>query len=371
MIELMEQELTYGPKILVIGVGGGGNNAVNRMIDAKLKGVTFAVVNTDAAVLYRSQAEIKIQIGEKLLHGYGAGADPTLGEAAAKESEEEIKKLVQDYNMVIITCGMGGGTGTGAAPIIARCSKSEGILTMGVVTLPFSFENRPRMSAAQNGVEQLKDNVDTLLVIPNDKLLAIVERQLNLKDAFTMADTILKYTIEGVTNIVYNLGEINLDFHDLRTTLIDKGIGHLGIGTVDADGSILDAVKEAVNSPLLETNIVGAENILLNTSGNITLTSLNEAADYIRELAGENVNMIWGTVSDEESMKDKITVTLIATGMPEEKVNVKKESRKEVKIEDKTKEIFEKSQKAKEEMQVQIPVFLKNYSEGTQNLRQL
>lgn len=303
------------PKILVIGVGGGGNNALDRMIDSHLLGVDFVAVNTDVQVLNSCKAEKKIQIGRQLTKGYGAGAAPEIGESAAMENEEEIKGAIESADMCIFTCGMGGGTGTGAAPVIAKCCKDAGILTVAVVTTPFSFEGTPRIAMAEQGVEKLKENVDTLLVIPNDKLIGLANKKLLLEDAFDMADSVLKYTIEGITNIVYNKGVVNLDFNDLKATLMNKGIGHLAIGTVDMDGSILDAVKQAVNSPLLETSIQGAENLLINTSGKVDLVVLNEAVNYVRELVGNKVNIIWGTVSPDNYDEGKIMVTLIATGM--------------------------------------------------------
>lgn len=317
MLEIKANLEDKGPKIMVIGVGGGGNNAINRMITAKLKGVSFAAINTDVAVLDNSLADRKLQIGAKLLRGYGAGADPSLGEAAALENEEDLRNLVADQNMVIITCGMGGGTGTGAAPFIAKCCRDIGILTLGVVTTPFSFENKPRMKAAEAGVAKLREHVDTLLIIPNDKLLTISEKPLMLNDAFDLADSVLKDTIRGISNIVYNCGNINIDYNDVKTSLENKGTGHFGIGTTDYEGSVLEAVKQAVNCPLLDTNIAGAENILINTSGQVSLTSLNDALNYVRELAGEDVNIIWGTVSEEDVDADKIVVSIFATGMPE------------------------------------------------------
>lgn len=376
MLEIVDHDKNICPKILVIGVGGGGNNAVDRMIDAGLSGVTFAAINTDQAVLQNSKAEIKLQIGEKILKGYGAGADPSLGEAAAIENEDNIEEIISEMDMVIITCGMGGGTGTGATPFIAKCCKDAGVLTIGVVTLPFTFENKPRMVAAESGITKLKENVDTLLVIPNDKLLNITDRQLKLEDAFVLADSVLKYSIEGITNIVYNLGAVNIDFNDLRTTLTNKGIGHLGIGTVDADVSILEAVKQAVNSPLLDTSIAGAEMILLNTSGNVTLLALNEAASYLRELAGENVNIIWGTVSEKDNIADNITVTLIATGMPEKakklEMNVQRDwnnkknnsqvSNSKSSISENIKNTQFDKKLHRERKEVEIPIFLRNYN---------
>ena len=360
MLEIVDRDKNICPKILVIGVSG----------------VTFAAINTDQAVLQNSKAEIKLQIGEKILKGYGAGADPSLGEAAAIENEDNIKEIISEMDMVIITCGMGGGTGTGATPFIAKCCKDAGVLTIGVVTLPFTFENKPRMVAAESGITKLKENVDTLLVIPNDKLLNITDRQLKLEDAFVLADSVLKYSIEGITNIVYNLGAVNIDFNDLRTTLTNKGIGHLGIGTVDADVSILEAVKQAVNSPLLDTSIAGAEMILLNTSGNVTLLALNEAASYLRELAGENVNIIWGTVSEKDNIADNITVTLIATGMPEKakklEMNVQRDwnnkknnsqvSNSKSSISENIKNTQFDKKLHRERKEVEIPIFLRNYN---------
>lgn len=319
MLEIKVEERTKGPNLLVVGVGGGGNNAVDRMIESKIDEVHFAAVNTDVAVLDNCKAERKLQIGTKLLKGYGAGADPSMGEAAAMEDEENIRELVLGNDMVIVTCGLGGGTGTGAAPIIAKCCKDEGILTLGVVTLPFSFEGTPRMIAAKAGLQALRNQVDTLLVIPNDKLVGMTDKMLLLDDAFQIADSILQYTIEGISNIVYNRGIVNIDFNDVKTTLKGKGVGHLSIGTAKDKEPMMEAVKRAVNSPLLTTSIEGAANILVNVSGKVDVFGLNEAVNYIRELAGEQVNIIWGTVKGKEAKDDTIVVTLIATGMPEEK----------------------------------------------------
>lgn len=317
MLEILTEKDNNVPKILVMGVGGGGNNAIERMVQSNLAGVSFAAVNTDSQVLEDNSADYKIQIGKKLTKGYGTGSDPSMGEAAACENEEEIKQLIANYDMVILTCGMGGGTGTGATPILAKYCKEADILTIGLVTLPFSFESTPRIAAANTGVEKLKPNVDTLLVIPNDKLLKISEKPLLLDDAFVIADSVLRYTIEGITNIVFNKGTINLDFNDLKTTLLNKGMGHLGIGTVSGEKTIIDAVKQAVNSPLLDTSIAGAQNLLINTSGRVNILALNEAVEYVRELAGSKVNIIWGTVTNPDADKDEIVVTIIATGMPD------------------------------------------------------
>ena len=317
MLEIVDERLANGPRIMVIGVGGGGNNALDRMIDSNLHRVEYVAVNTDIQVLNECKAGMKVQIGKKLTKGYGAGADPLVGEAAAIENEEDIRNIIEGSDMCIVTCGMGGGTGTGAAPIIAKYCMDAGVLTVGVVTTPFSFENTPRIVAAQNGVKKMKENVDTLLVIPNDKLIGLSDKPLLLEDAFGIADSVLKYTIEGITNIVHNKGIINLDFNDLRTTLTKKGIGHLGIGTVDVECSVLEAVKQAINSPMLETSIEGAENLLINTSGKVNVMAINEAISYVKEVAGSRVNIIWGTVTQPDYDQDKIVVTLIATGMKE------------------------------------------------------
>ena len=317
MIELTSSDIKSSPKILVVGVGGGGNNAVMRMQDLKSDKLDFAVFNTDLMVLNRCDVPIKLQLGERLTGGYGAGGDPTVGEASANESEENIQDILTGYNMIILTCGMGGGTGTGAAPIVAKIAHDMGILTIGVVTMPFSFEGAPRLLSAQKGIEKLKENIDTLLIIPNDKLVTISDKPLGLDDGFLMVDSVLKHTIESITNIVYNCGTINIDFNDLKTTLKDKGIGHLGMSIVSVGTPIIEAVKDAINSPLLETNIIGATNILLNTCGKMDIASLTEALTYVRETAGGNVNLIWGTVNSQETDEDQIIVTVIATGMPE------------------------------------------------------
>ena len=315
MIELTTGKTFNMPKIYVIGVGGGGNNAVNRMIADGVGNVEYISANTDAQVLEESNAGRTIQIGPKSTAGFGAGANPAVGAAAAKESEEEISEAVKDAQMVILTCGMGGGTGTGAIPVIASICKEEGILTVAVVTLPFSFEGQPKYLMAKEGLEELKKNVDTLLVIPNDKLLTITDKPFYLEEAFIMADSVLKYTILGLTNIIFNRGTINLDFNDIKTVLSDKGNAHLGIGRVSSEKSILEAVKQAVDSPLLETSIAGASHILLNSSGRINVLELNEAVNYVKEVAGPDVIIIWGTVTDKAADMDEIVVTLVATGI--------------------------------------------------------
>ena len=318
MLEIRAKNNSNMPKVMVLGIGGGGNNAVSRMVSDASEYVEYIALNTDSMTLEQCPANKRLQLGSKLTQGYGAGGDPVIGESAAKESEEEIAELVKDANMVILTCGMGGGTGTGAVPVVARICKQLGILTVAVVTMPFSFESQPRVMAAKAGLKNLEQNIDTLLVIPNDKLLTITDKPFYMDEAFKLADSVLKYTIEGITNIIFNHGTINLDFNDLKSTLKDKGYGLLGIGIATDDETIIDAVEKAMCSQLLETNITGASNILLNTSGKIDIVALNKAVAYIREQAGENVNIFWGTVgSDPES--SEVVVTLIATGMKQTK----------------------------------------------------
>ncbi len=315
MIELVNtSNSSRMPQFSVIGIGGGGNNAIDRMIAAGLENVSFISVNTDDQVLERCNAPQKIQIGKKLTGGLGAGSDPAIGEASAEEAAEEIANAVSDSKMAILTCGMGGGTGTGAIPVVARICREHKVLTVAVVTLPFSFEGLPKHELALKGLEALRSNIDMLLVIPNDKLLRINEKNFYLEDAFTMADNVLKDTIKGITDIIYGTGIINLDYNDIQTTLGNKGLGHLGIGTVKSDESILDAVKQAIDSPLLDTDISSATNILLNTSGKINLSALDEAVSYIREITNPAVKILWGTVKNRNA-DDEITVTLIATGL--------------------------------------------------------
>ncbi|MCR5432510.1 MAG: cell division protein FtsZ [Lachnospiraceae bacterium] len=316
MIEIASSSLTGAlkPKISVIGIGGSGNNSVDRMIASGLENVDFISVNTDYQVLCDSQASQRIQIGKKLTSGLGAGSDPSIGESSAEEDSEEISSAVADSKMVILTCGLGGGTGTGAIPVIARICRDLKILTVAVVTLPFSFEGAPRMELAQKGLNSLRDNVDMLLVIPNDKLLEMTEKNFYLDDAFLVADEALKNTIEGVTGIIFGTGTINVDFNDIKATFENKGLGHLGIGSVKKDEPIIDAVKQAINSPLLDTDISSASNILMNTSGRINLKELNEAMAYIHQITDPSVKIIWGTVSNK-AQDDEIVVTVIATGL--------------------------------------------------------
>ncbi len=317
MIDAKESKRnTKKPNICIVGIGGAGNNAVDRMIENGNKNVKYIAINTDDQVLSECKAEITLQIGAKLTGGNGAGADPVIGEAAAKESKDEIRKLLAEADMVILTCGLGGGTGTGAIPVIAKLSREANILTVAVVTLPFSFEGPSRVLTAAEGLENLSNNVDTLLVVPNDKLLEISDEDLDLEEAFLFADNILKYTIDAVTNIIFNKGIVNIDFNDIRTTLKDKGTGYLGIGISNESRPLINAVKDAVSAPLLTTDIRGASNILINTSGRVKMKELNEAIRYVKEMAGPNSQIIWGTVTDSEKTEESTSVvTLIATGL--------------------------------------------------------
>jgi cell division protein FtsZ len=314
LLEIKTNESEAAARIIVIGVGGGGNNAVNRMIDEQIAGVEFIAINTDKQALQLCKAPTLMQIGEKLTKGLGAGAQPEVGEKAAEESEEEIQAALKGADMVFVTCGMGGGTGTGATPVVARIAKEQGALTVGVVTKPFRFESRTRMSNALAGIDKLKENVDTLIVIPNDKLLEVVDRRTTMPEALKKADEVLQQGIQGITDLINVPSLINLDFADIQTVMKDKGIAHIGIGAGRGDDKALEAVKQAVASPLLETTIQGASHVIINISGDITLMDASDAAEYVQELAGENANIIFGAMYDD-SRSDEATITVIATGL--------------------------------------------------------
>lgn len=314
MLEIKTNESEAAARIIVVGVGGGGNNAVNRMIDEQIAGVEFIAVNTDKQALQLCKAPTLMQIGEKLTKGLGAGAQPEVGEKAAEESAEEISAALKGADMVFVTCGMGGGTGTGAAPVVARIAKEQGALTVAVVTKPFRFESRTRMANALAGIDKLKENVDTMIVIPNDKLLEVVDRRTTMPEALKKADEVLKQGIQGITDLINVPSLINLDFADIQTVMKDKGIAHIGIGEGRGDDKALEAVKQAVASPLLETTIQGASHVIINISGDITLMDASDAADYVQELAGENANIIFGAMYDD-TRSDEATITVIATGL--------------------------------------------------------
>ena len=314
LLEIMTTEADTSAKIIVIGVGGAGNNAVNRMIDENIGGVEFIGINTDKQALTLCKAPTLIQIGEKLTKGLGAGAQPEIGEKAAEESMEELSSAVKGADMVFVTCGMGGGTGTGAAPVVAKIAKEQGILTVGVVTKPFKFEAKQRMVNALSGIDRLKESVDTLIVIPNDKLLEIVDRRTTMPDALKKADEVLQQAVQGITDLINLPALINLDFADVSTVMKDKGMAHIGIGNAKGDDKAIEAVKLAVASPLLETTINGATHVIINISGDISLMDANDAASYVQDLAGDNANIIFGAKYDE-SMTDEATITVIATGL--------------------------------------------------------
>ncbi len=314
MLEIMTNEAESSARIIVIGVGGAGNNAVNRMVEETIGGVEFIGVNTDKQALALSKAPTVLQIGEKITKGLGAGAKPEVGQKAAEESVDELRALMEGADMVFVTCGMGGGTGTGAAPVVAGLAKEMGILTVGVVTKPFRFEAKARMSNALAGIERLKENVDTLIVIPNDKLLEIVDRRTTMPEALKKADEVLQQAVQGITDLINLPALINLDFADVQTVMTDKGIAHIGIGEAKGDDKALEAVQQAVFSPLLETTIAGASHVIINISGDISLMDANDAATYVQNLAGEDTNIIFGAMYDE-SVPDYARITVIATGL--------------------------------------------------------
>lgn len=314
MLEIMSNEAESSAKIIVIGVGGAGNNAVNRMVEEAIGGVEFVGVNTDKQALTLCKAPTVLQIGEKITKGLGAGAQPEVGQKAAEESIEEVKQLMEGADMVFVTCGMGGGTGTGAAPVIAAAAKEMGILTVGVVTKPFRFEARTRMNNALAGIENLKKAVDTLIVIPNDKLLEVVDRRTTMPEALKKADEVLQQAVQGITDLINLPALINLDFADVQTVMTDKGIAHIGIGEARGDDKAMEAVQQAVSSPLLETTIKGATHVIINISGDISLMDANDAASYVQELTGEEANIIFGAMYDD-TVADYCRITVIATGL--------------------------------------------------------
>lgn len=317
-----EQGFNHMASLKVIGVGGGGNNAVNRMIDDGMQNVEFIAINTDGQALNLSKAESKIQVGEKLTRGLGAGANPDIGKKAAEESREQIEDAIQGADMVFVTAGMGGGTGTGAAPVVAKIAKEMGALTVGVVTRPFSFEGRKRQTQAAAGVDAMKASVDTLIVIPNDRLLDIVDKSTPMMEAFKEADNVLRQGVQGISDLIAVSGEVNLDFADVKTIMTNQGSALMGIGVSSGENRAIEAAKKAISSPLLETSIVGAQGVLMNITGgeSLSLFEAQESADIVQDAADEDVNMIFGTVINPE-LEDEIVVTVIATGFNEKSVN--------------------------------------------------
>lgn len=310
------QEMQAGSAtIKVVGVGGGGGNVINRMIEAGLRGVEFVTVNTDKQALELSKANKKIQIGEKLTRGLGAGANPEIGKCSAEESKAEIAEALKGADMVFVTAGMGGGTGTGAAPIVAETSREMGILTVAVVTKPFPFEGKRRTTQAEAGIDELKQCVDTLIVIPNEKLLQVVEKQTSIMDAFKMSDDVLRQSVQGVSDLITIPGLVNLDFADVKTIMLDAGIAHTGIGRASGEHRAQEAARQAIHSPLLETSIEGAGGVLINVTGgkDLGLLEINEAAELVQKSVDPDANIIFGAVIDE-NLKDEIVITVIATG---------------------------------------------------------
>lgn len=344
----VELDLDQFANIKVIGVGGGGNNAVNRMISSGLKGVEFISVNTDAQALQLSQTDIKIQIGTKLTKGLGAGANPEIGQKAAEESRDDIIKCLKGADMVFVTAGMGGGTGTGAAPIVAEVAKEMGALTVGVVTKPFTFEGRKRMSHAENGTQNLKDKVDTLITIPNDRLLQVIDKHTSIMEAFRIADDVLRQGVQGISDLIAVPGLINLDFADVKTIMKDTGSALMGIGIASGENRAAEAARMAISSPLLETSIEGARGVLLNITGgsSLGLFEVNEAAEIIAQAADPEANIIFGAVIDER-LEDEVRVTVIATGF-DQKIIKREKPKPELEI---------KSFSANDELD--IPAFLR------------
>ncbi len=326
-------EMDQLAKIKVLGIGGGGNNAVNRMIESGVKGVEFIVANTDLQVLNNSKAPIKIQLGEELTNGLGAGADPEIGKNAALETKEELKKVLEGADMVFVTCGMGGGTGTGAAPVIAEIANEIGALTVGIVTKPFSFEGKKRMEQALVGLEELKKHVDTLIIIPNDRLRDIIDKSTPLLESFKEVDNVLRRGVQSISDLIAVAGLINLDFADVKAVMEKRGTALIGIGIGVGEGRAIEASREAVSSPLLETSINGATDAIINVTGgsNLTLFEVEEAAEEIRASANTDINTIFGAVINE-NLQDEIIVTVIATGFDdgdENKVTYHQHTRRE------------------------------------------
>ena len=326
MLEITSNEAESEARIIVVGVGGAGNNAVNRMVDETIGGVEFVGVNTDKQALSLCKAPTIVQIGEKVTKGLGAGAKPEVGEQAANESEEEIRQTISGADMVFVTCGMGGGTGTGGAPVVAKIARELGCLTVGVVTKPFRFEANKRMENALRGIERLQTNVDTLIVIPNDRLLEIVDRRTTMPEGLKKADEVLQQAVQGITDLINQPALINLDFADVQTVMTNGGIAHIGIGEAKGDDKALEAVQQAVESPLLETSITGAKNVIINIRGDISLMDANDAASYVQHMVGDEANIIFGAMYDDTEV-DTCRITVIATGLADAEKKAKEESK--------------------------------------------
>ena len=316
MADYMEIDIEQYAHIKVVGVGGGGSNAINRMVEAGVQGVEFIAVNTDAQALHMSKADVKIQIGAKLTRGLGAGANPEIGRKAADESQEQLKKHISGADMVFITAGMGGGTGTGATPLIAELAREGGALTVGVMTKPFSFEGRRRALYAEKGIENIRDKMDTLIIIPNDRLYQVVEERTPIVEAFRIADDVLRQAVQGLSDLIIHPGLINLDFADVQTIMKETGSALMGIGRAKGESRATEAARIAINSPLLETSIEGAKGVILNVTGgpDLSISEATEAANLIKEYADKEVNLIYGLVINPE-LNDEVCITVIATGI--------------------------------------------------------
>ncbi|CQR47784.1 Cell division protein FtsZ [Paraliobacillus sp. PM-2] len=366
-----DTEMDQLATIKVIGVGGGGNNAVNRMIEHGVQGVEFIAVNTDSQALNLSKAEVKIQIGTKLTRGLGAGANPEVGRKAAEESKEQLEEVLQGADMIFVTAGMGGGTGTGAAPVIAQVAKELGALTVGVVTRPFTFEGRKRSTQAVSGIDGLKSSVDTLIVIPNDRLLEIIDKNTPMLEAFREADNVLRQGVQGISDLIATPGLINVDFADVKTIMSDKGSALMGIGVATGESRATEAAKKAISSPLLETSIDGAHGVLMNITGgaNLSLYEVQEAADIVTSAADQEVNVIFGSVINE-NLKEEIVVTVIATGFDESQIDTGQPKKRpiakktaptsEKRREPVNQEPQEQQRYKEEEDTLDIPTFLRN-----------
>ncbi len=345
MLEITSNEAESEARIIVVGVGGAGNNAVNRMVDESIGGVEFVGVNTDKQALQLCKAPTVVQIGEKVTKGLGAGAKPEVGEQAATESSEEIKQTLSGADMVFVTCGMGGGTGTGGAPVVANIAKDLGCLTVGVVTKPFRFEANKRMDNAVKGIEKLQQNVDTLIVIPNDRLLEIVDRRTTMPEALKKADEVLQQAVQGITDLINQPALINLDFADVQTVMTNGGIAHIGIGEAKGDDKALEAVQQAVESPLLETSIAGAKNVIINIRGDISLMDANDAASYVQNITGDDANIIFGAMYDDSEV-DACKITVIATGLVDKDKLDREEKREKAKAQERERVQVEKKRES-------------------------
>lgn len=370
MFDFDVEDMNQYAKIKVIGVGGGGNNAVNRMIESGVRGIDFIAINTDKQALNSSRADVKLQIGDKLTKGLGAGANPDVGCKAAEENRNDIEAELTGADMIFITAGMGGGTGTGAAPVVAEIARELGILTVGVVTKPFTFEGAKRTKHANQGIIELKDRVDTLVTIPNDRLLQVADKKTTMVEAFLMADDVLRQGIQGISDLIAVPSLINLDFADVQTIMENQGIAHMGIGKASGDNRAAEAAKDAISSPLLETSIEGAKSVLLNITGggDLGIFEIHEAADLIKSAVDQDANIIFGAGIDE-NLGEELKITVIATGFNEgksKKPAVKKEEAREVKKEVRQEEFVEEEVLEEDiedeidgEDNLDIPVFLR------------